>query len=52
MDVYLIKGPRAEKEKVTVERGSSAEDLYKRYKGQLPYTVLAVKVNNKIEALE
>ena len=52
MDVYLIKEPRAEKEKVTVERGSSAEDLYKRYKDQLPYTVLAVKVNNKIEALE
>jgi len=51
MNVYLIKEPRAEKEKITVEKGISAEELYRKYSGQLPYTVLAVKINNKIEGL-
>ena len=51
MNIYLVKEPRAEKEKITLEKGTSAEEIYKRYRGQLPYTVLAVKVNNKIEDL-
>ena len=51
MNIYLVKEPRAEKEKITLEKGTSAEEIYKRYRGQLPYTVQAVKVNNKIEDL-
>lgn len=51
MEIYLKKDPRADQEKITVERGSSAEELYERYRPELPYTVLAVKINNKIESL-
>ncbi len=51
MEIYLKKEPRADQEKITVERGSSAEELYERYRPELPYTVLAVKINNKIESL-
>ena len=51
MEIYLKKDPRAAQEKITVERGSSAEELYERCRPELPYTVLAVKINNKIESL-
>ena len=39
MNIYLVKEPRAEKEKITLEKGTSAEEIYKRYRGQLPYTI-------------
>lgn len=51
MEIFLKKELRADQEKITVERGSSAEELYERYRPELPYTVLAVKINNKIESL-
>ncbi len=51
MEIFLKKELRADQEKITVERGSCAEELYERYRPELPYTVLAVKINNKIESL-
>lgn len=36
---------------VQVEKGSTIEDLCGRYSGELPYTVIAAKVNNRIESL-
>ena len=35
-----------------IARGSTIEELYKQYAKQLPYTVLAAKVDNKIEGLD
>lgn len=51
MNIYLTKEPRTEKEQVFAEKGISVEQLYRRYEHELPYTVLAAKVNNKIEDL-
>lgn len=51
MNIELIKEPRAKKEIMSVEKGISAEELYKKFKRQLPYDVLAVKVDNKVEEL-
>lgn len=36
---------------IEAEQGTTVEDLYKRYEGQLPYTVIAAKVNNEFKDL-
>lgn len=37
---------------ISVEKGTAVEELYRQYKDSLPYTVLAAKIDNKIESLE
>ena len=51
MNIYLIKELRGKKEEISVEKGISLEEIYRKYEDELPYTVLAAKVNNKIEGL-
>jgi len=51
MEVRLIKGPRINPIDIDIETGITIEDLIKDYKEELPYTIIAAKVNNKIEAL-
>ena len=51
MEVRLIKGPRTSPVDIDVETGITIEELIKDYKAELPYTIIAAKVNNKIEAL-
>lgn len=51
MEIRLKTSPRADWEAVTVEAGTTIEDLYKKIEKDLPYTILAAKVDNKIEDL-
>lgn len=51
MKIQLKSDFRGEYSEVTVERGTTIETLYKRMENELPYTVLAAKVNNKLESL-
>ena len=50
--IQLKKELRGQFEEITVERGMTIEEIYKEIKEELPYTVLAARVNNKIERLE
>lgn len=52
MNLKLITEKRAKAIDVTVQEGTTIEDLYERFKDEVPYTVLAAKINNKIESLE
>lgn len=52
MNIRLVKELRSEETVAAIARGSTIEELYKQYAKQLPYTVLAAKVDNKIEGLE
>ena len=52
MDIKLIKELRAPVCNVSVEKGTTIEELSRRYEDSLPYTVLAAKINYKIESLE
>ena len=52
MKVQLIKELRSQPIEVNVEKGSTIEELYKKYENELPYTILAAKVDNKIEGLK
>ena len=52
MKIQLKKELRGQFEEITVERGMTIEEIYKEIKEELPYTVLAARVNNKIERLE
>lgn len=52
MNIQLIKEKRSQAVQIEIKKGSSIEELYKKYAQELPYTVLAAKVNNKIESLE
>ena len=47
MKIQLKKELRGEFQEVTIEKGTSIEELYKTMENELPYTVLAAKVNNK-----
>ena len=47
-----MKELRSEETVAAIARGSTIEELYKQYAKQLPYTVLAAKVDNKIEGLD
>ena len=52
MKIQLKKELRGQFEEITVERGITIEEIYKEVKGELTYTVLAARVNNKIERLD
>lgn len=52
MNIRLVKELRSEEIVAAIARGTTIEELYKQYAKQLPYTVLAAKVNNKIEGLD
>ena len=47
MKIQLKKELRGEFQEITIEKGISIEELYKTMEKELPYTVLAAKVNNK-----
>ncbi len=51
MKIQLKKELRGEFQEVTIEKGTSIEELYKTMENELPYTVLAAKVNNKLVTL-
>ncbi len=51
MKIQLKKEIRGQFEEITVEKGITIEQLYKDIKNELPYTVLAARVNNQIESL-
>lgn len=52
MKIQLKKELRGQFEEITVERGITIEEIYKEVKDELTYTVLAARVNNKIERLD
>lgn len=52
MKIKLKKELRGQFEEKTVERGITIEEIYKNIKEELTYTVLAARVNNKIERLD
>lgn len=52
MKIQLKKELRSQFEEITVERGITIEEIYKGIKDELSYTVLAARVNNKIERLD
>lgn len=51
MRIDLKTEPRGDFEKLELRRGITIEELYKERKEQLPYTVLAAKVDNRFEDL-
>lgn len=51
MKIQLKTEPRGEYREITTEKGISIEELYRSMEKELPYTVLAAKVNNKPEPL-
>lgn len=51
MKINLKTSPRGEYREQEVEKGSSLEALYISMKEELPYTVLAAKVDNRLEDL-
>jgi len=51
MEVRLIKGPRISPVDMDVDAGITIEELIKDHIKELPYTIMAAKVNNKLEAL-
>ncbi len=51
MKIQLKKELRGEFQEITIEKGTSIEELYKTMENELPYTVLAAKVNNKLVTL-
>ncbi len=53
MNIKLIREIRGSAIDISVEEGMLlSEELYRQYKDSLPYTVLAAKIDNKIESLE
>ena len=52
MKIQLKKELRGQFEEITVERGITIEEIYKEVKDELTYTVLAARVDNKIERLD
>ena len=52
MNIKLIREIRGSAIDISVEKGIAVEELYRQYKDSLPYTVLAAKIDNKIESLE
>ena len=51
MKIELRTSPRGEWEKIEVEKGTTAEELYKAREKDLPYTIMAAKVNNEFQDL-
>ncbi len=51
MRIQLKLQPREEGKEIHVDKGISLEEIYKTYEKELPYKVLAAKVDNKVESL-
>jgi len=51
MIIQLKSELRGNFEEITVEKGTTIEAICKKIEDKLPYTILAAKVNNKIEPL-
>ena len=51
MKIEFKKDLRESFQELTIEKGTSLEEIYKSMQNDFPYTVLAAKVNNKIEDL-
>ncbi len=51
MKIQLKTAPRGNFEEIEVKQGTTIEEIYSRYEKDLPYTILAAKVNNKFEDL-
>lgn len=51
MNIQLKTSPRGEFKRIEVEAGVSVERIYRSIEKELPYTVLAAKVNNRLEDL-
>lgn len=51
MKILLRTTPRGTWEEIEIKKGTSIEEIYKQYGRDLPYTVLAAKVDNKFEDL-
>ena len=51
MKVLLQKGPRQPAVEIEVKSGTTIEEMYLSMRDELPYKVLAAKVDNKVEEL-
>lgn len=51
MKIQLRTAPRGNFQAIEVNRGTTIEEIYRKYERDLPYTILAAKVNNKFEDL-
>ena len=51
MKIQLKRDPRAAFEEIEVEKGTTIETIYKRIEHELPYKIVAAKVNYKYEGL-
>lgn len=51
MKIQLRTAPRGNFEEIEIKEGTTVEDIYRQYENDLPYTILAAKVNNKFEDL-
>lgn len=51
MRIQLKTSPRGEWQQIDVKNRTKIETIYKEIKGELPYTMIAAKVNNKFEDL-
>ena len=51
MKVYLKTSPRGDYKEIDIEQGISVETLYRTMVTELPYTILAAKVDNVLVAL-
>lgn len=51
MKVYLRTVPRGPWEMLELEQGITIEEIYRSYEKDLPYTIIAAKVDNKFEDL-
>lgn len=51
MNVKLRTSPRGDWEEIQVKEGTTIENIYKQFKKELPYTVLAARVDNQFEDL-
>lgn len=51
MITQLILEPRKAAVEIETDRGITVESLYRQFENQVPYTVLAAKVNNRLQPL-
>lgn len=49
MKIQLKRDPRAAFEEIETEKGTTIETIYKRIEHELPYKIVAAKVNYKYE---
>ncbi len=51
MKIKLVKTLRGAEQTLDVKKGTTIQELYEVYKGELPYRILAAKVNNEVKDL-